>query len=208
MTIYQIENNTKKIDNIITLASWMAGDFSNKKQALANPTLYAHIHVFFRPLPYEFFSGIGFYSEQVYDYDLWSPYRQGVHQLIDKGDHIYIENYKLKDPILYAGAARELDILHTITPENIERRYNCSMVFKRDGEKFLGSVEPGNKCLINKRGCETYLVSEVELTENTWDSLDRGMDVNTHEQVWGSESGPLKFEKQTSFANELPNINQ
>lgn len=203
MTISHTENQTKS-NNIITLARWMAGGFSNQKQAAANRVLYAHIYIYFRPLPYKFFSGIGFYSEQVYDYDLWSPYRQGVHQLIDKGDHIYIENYSLKDPILYAGAARELDILHTITPENIERRYNCSMVFKRDGEKFLGSVEPGNKCLINKRGCETYLVSEVELTEQTWVSLDRGMDINTHEQVWGSKAGPLKFEKQTSFADELP----
>ncbi|MDY7003082.1 MAG: chromophore lyase CpcT/CpeT [Cyanobacteriota bacterium] len=203
MTISHTENQTKS-NNIITLASWMAGCFSNQKQAAANRVLYAHIYIYFRPLPYQFFSGIGFYSEQVYDYDLWSPYRQGVHQLIDKGDHIYIENYSLKDPILYAGAARELEILHTITPENIERRYNCSMVFKRDGERFLGSVEPGNKCLINKRGCETYLVSEVELTEQTWESLDRGMDINTHEQIWGSKAGPLKFEKQTSFADELP----
>ncbi|NEO55043.1 MAG: chorismate-binding protein [Okeania sp. SIO3B5] len=203
MTISYTENQTKS-NNIITLASWMAGGFSNQKQASANRVLYAHIHVYFRPLPYQFFSGIGFYSEQVYDYDLWKPYRQGVHQLIDKGDHIYIENYRLKDPILYAGAARELDILHTITPENIERRYHCSMVFKRDGEKFLGSVEPGNKCLINKRGCETYLVSEVELTEQTWESLDIGKDIKEHKQVWGSTAGRLKFEKQISFAHELP----
>ncbi|NET42199.1 chromophore lyase CpcT/CpeT [Okeania sp. SIO2B3] len=203
MIISHTENQTKS-NNIITLASWMAGGFSNQKQASTNRVLYAHIHVYFRPLPYQFFSGIGFYSEQVYDYDLWSPYRQGVHKLIDKGDHIYIENYRLKDPILYAGAARELEILHTITPENIERRYHCSMVFKRDGEKFLGSVEPGNKCLINKRGCETYLVSEVELTEQTWESLDKGMDVNKHKQVWGSKAGKLKFEKKISFADELP----
>ncbi|NES65784.1 MAG: chorismate-binding protein, partial [Okeania sp. SIO2D1] len=113
MIISHTENQTKS-NNIITLASWMAGGFSNQKQASTNRVLYAHIHVYFRPLPYQFFSGIGFYSEQVYDYDLWSPYRQGVHKLIDKGDHIYIENYRLKDPILYAGAARELDILHTI----------------------------------------------------------------------------------------------
>ena len=95
----------------------MAGDFSNQKQSLINPQLYAHIHIFFRPLPFEFFSGIGFYSEQVYDYDLWTPYRQGIHRLIEQGDRIYIENYSLKDPVLYAGAARELDILRTITSD-------------------------------------------------------------------------------------------
>ncbi|MBF2067764.1 MAG: chromophore lyase CpcT/CpeT [Calothrix sp. C42_A2020_038] len=196
-------NFSVNTENLKTLARWIAGSFSNYKQAQANPSHYAHIHIFFRPLPFEFFSGIGFYSEQVYDYDLWSPYRQGAHRLVADGDHIYIENYALKDSILYAGAARELSILRTITPNCLERRYHCSMVFKRDGDRFLGSVEPGNRCLIQRHGCQTYLVSEVEVTESTWVSLDRGMDVNTHEQVWGSEYGSLQFEKSQSFADEL-----
>lgn len=193
-----------RTSDLITLARWLAGDFSNQQQSFEQPKLYAHIHIFFRPLPFEFFSGIGFYSEQVYDYDLWSPYRQGVHRLVDQGEQIYIENYSLKDPLLYAGAARELDILKTITPDCIERRYYCSMIFKREGELFRGSVEPGNRCLIDRNGCQTYLVSEVELTEQTWVSLDKGMDINTHEQVWGSTAGPLRFKKQASFADELP----
>lgn len=191
-------------NNLIALAHWMAGDFSNQKQAFANSRLYAHIRIFWRPLPFEFFKGIGFYSEQVYDYDLWSPYRQGVHRLVPQGDQIYIENYSLKQPERYAGAGRDLNILKTITPDGIERRHHCSMVFWREGEIFRGSVEPGNKCLINRNGCLTYLVSDVELTEHTWVSLDKGMDINTHEQVWGSTAGPLRFEKRESFAHELP----
>ena len=191
-------------NDLITLARWMAGDFSNQKQASDNPRNYAHIHVFFRPLPFEFFGGIGFYSEQVYDYDLWLPYRQGVHRLVEHKDHIYIENYGLKNSLLYAGAARELNILKTITHDGLERRFHCSMIFKRDGERFIGNVEPGKRCLIEKDGCQTYLDSFVEITETTWVSLDRGMDVNTHEQVWGSVFGPLKFEKSQCFAHEVP----
>lgn len=191
-------------DDLATLTRWMAGDFSNAKQAAENPTRYAHIHVCFRPLPFEFFQGIGLYSEQVYDYDLWQPYRQGVHRLVDQGEQIYIENYSLKNALFYAGSSRDLNILKTITPEVIERRQHCSMVFKRDGERFVGGVEPGNRCRITKQGRETYLVSDVELTETTWASLDRGMDIQTHEQVWGSEHGPLRFEKRESFAHEVP----
>lgn len=195
------ETNT---NDLLTLACWMAGDFSNQKQASANPRLYAHIRIFFRPLPFEFFSGIGFYSEQVYDYDLWSPYRQGVHRLVEQRGQIYVENYSLKDAALYAGAGRDLDILATITPECIERRYHCSMIFRREGEMFRGCVEPGNHCLINRDGRQTYLLSDVELTQQTWVSLDKGMDINTHEQVWGSTHGPLRFEKWQSFAEQLP----
>lgn len=193
-----------KANDLIALAQWMAGDFSNYKQSFEKPQQFAHIHIFFRPLPFEFFNAIGFYSEQVYDHDLWSPYRQGVHRLVDQGDQIYIENYGLDDPMLYAGAARELSILRTITPDCIERRYHCSMIFKREGEMFRGSVEPGNKCLIERKGCLTYLISDVEVTETTWVSLDRGMDMETDQQVWGSTYGPLRFERRESFAHELP----
>lgn len=201
-----MQSFTPATDDLITLAQWMAGDFSNSKQAQENSKDYAHIHVFFRPLPFEFFAGIGLYSEQVYDYDLWSPYRQGVHRLVAQDNQIYIENYGLKNSIYYAGAARDLTILKTITPDCIQRREHCSMVFKREGDRFLGSVEPGNQCLIEKNGCQTYLDSFVEITETTWISLDKGMDVNTHQQVWGSVFGPLRFEKRESFAHEVPTI--
>jgi CpeT protein len=187
----------------ILLAQWMAGDFSNRQQSIAEPQHYAHIRIFFRPLPFEFFNAIGFYSEQVYDYDLWSPYRQGVHRLVDRGEDAYIENYSLKDAMLYAGAAREPAILNTITHDCLERRCNCSMIFSVDGEMFRGRVEPGNKCLIERNGVMTYLISDVEITETTWVSLDKGMDINTHEKLWGSAFGMLKFEKVTSFADEI-----
>jgi CpeT protein len=187
---------------MLTFAHWIAGEFSNRKQSFADAKNYAHIHVFFRPLPWEFFSGIGFYSEQVYDYDLWRPYRQGVHRFIEQAEQIYVENYSLKDPLLYAGAGRELDILKTITPNCIERRYNCSMIFYWQDNLFRGKVE-NNCCFIEKYGKQTYLVSEVELTESTFVSLDRGLDVTTHEQVWGSTVGPLRFEKCVSYADEL-----
>jgi CpeT protein len=193
-------------DNLITLAQWMAGDFSNAKQSRENPQQFAHIRIYFRPLPFDFFNAIGFYSEQVYDHDLWSPYRQGIHRLVDHQNQVYIENYGLDDPIQYAGAARELSILKTITPSCIQRRYHCSMVFKKERGLFRGGVEPGNQCLIEKRGCQTYLISEVEITETTWSSIDRGLDVNTNQQVWGSMFGPLLFEKCSSFESELPNF--
>ncbi len=195
--------SNRKISLIYELAQLLAGDFSNQKQAFADPKNYAHIRIFFRPLPRDFFNGIGFYSEQVYDWDLWSPYRQGVHRLVARENDVYIENYALEEAELYAGAGRDLDILKSISPENIKRRYNCSMIFSKNGNTWHGKVE-GDRCFIERKGCKTYLVSDVELTETTWVSFDRGMDLNSHEQVWGSAAGPLKFEKIASFAAELP----
>lgn len=200
--------------DFLTLTNWMAGDFSNFKQAQTHPVDFAHIRIFFRPLPFEFFEslgfpgGVGFYSEQVYDYDLWRPYRQGLHRVVDRGDDVYIENYGFKDGVPYAGAGHNLEILKTIPADCAIRRTGCSMVFRRetiDGvEQFIGGVEPGQNCLIPRKGKKTYLVSRVELTDHTWVSLDQGMDVETHEHVWGSTEGALCFEKRESFASELP----
>ena len=201
------DSSTPKQNGLIyELAGLMAGDFCNRQQSNADPKNYAHIRIFFRPLPWDFFSGIGFYSEQVYDYDLWTPYRQGVHRLVDKKDRVYIENYSLIEAQNYAGSGHNRDILLTIPRDGIKRRQNCSMVFVKDGEMFRGSVEPGNKCFIHRKGVKTYLVSDVELTETTWISWDRGMDIDTKKQIWGSAKGPLKFKKRTSFATELPDI--
>ena len=193
-----------------TLMQWMAGEFSNRKQSDAEPSKFAHIRIYFRPLPFAFFNAVGFYSEQVYDYDLWSPYRQGVHRCVEQEDgSIFIENYGLNDPVLYAGASREDSILHSITPNSIVQRCGCGMVFRYSdqvtelgsGCRFIGAVE-GDRCIIPRDGHQTYLVSEVELTETHWVSRDRGFDTNTQEQIWGSALGPLRFEKVRSFAHE------
>lgn len=187
---------------LLHFARLLAGEFSNQQQAFDHPVEFAHIRVFFRPLPFDFFGAIGFYSEQVYDYDLWAPYRQGVHRLVAHDDGVYIENYGLKNPIRYAGSGRELSLLHSIPQEALERRCHCSMIFRWQSDRYLGAVE-GQNCLIPRDGKLTYLVSEVELTETTWVSRDRGFDPQTHEQVWGSTHGLLRFEKVRSFAEEL-----
>ena len=184
------------------LARAMAGGFSNQQQSFDDPTNFAHIRVFFRPLPWDFFNGLGFYSEQVYDYDLWLPYRQGIHRFVPYGDEVYIENYSLNDALLYAGAGRNLDILQTIKPDVIERRCNCSMIFRQENDVFQGRVE-GKCCVIEKRGKKTYLVSDARFTETTFTGWDRGLDVETDEQVWGSAFGPLKFDKTDSYASEV-----
>jgi CpeT protein len=188
--------------NIMTFARWISGEFSNNIQAQREPQKFAHIHIFFRPLAPSFFDGIGLYSEQFYDYDPWSPYRQGVHRLVEQANSIYIENYSLQDPILYAGAGRELGILKTITPICIKRRLNCSMVFRREGDHFTGELE-GKQCYVQRHGHQTYLESQVILTEFTWTGMDKGYDVDTHEHIWGSENGPLYFQKVQDFSQEL-----
>lgn len=83
--------------DLLTLARWMAADFSNQAQAFENPPLYAHIRVCMRPLAYSLLSGVSLFVEQAYDYDLKDPYRVRVLKLLVEEGQIIIENYTVKD---------------------------------------------------------------------------------------------------------------
>ena len=183
----------------------LAGSFSNQRQARANPVEFAFIHVAFRPLPEAFFGPGWYYSEQAYDHDIWTPYRQGIHRVEYRGDHAFVHNFSLPDPILASGATRDDGIRGALRPAGLKPRQGCAMVFRPTVEgPFLGAVEPGCQCLIPRNGRISYLFSEVEFDERHWLSRDRGFDPESHEQLWGSEHGHLAFERTASFAAEVP----
>ena len=71
--------------------------------------------------------------------------------------------------------------------------------------KYIGSVEPGQKCMIPRDGQLTYLVSEVEVTQDSWMSRDRGYDPDTNKQIWGSEHGQLIFKKIKDIGQIIKN---
>ncbi len=189
--------------DILTLGRWMAADFSNQAQAFENPPFYAHIRVCMRPLSLEVLSGVGFFVEQAYDYTLNNPYRVRVLKLVDKGSHIEIENYTVKEEQKFYGASRDLPRLHTLKAEDLEKLPGCNMIVEWTGNGFHGKVEPGKACMVVRKGKTTYLDSEFEIDEEKFISLDRGRDPETDEHIWGSVAGPFYFVRWASFADEV-----
>jgi len=194
--------------DLLTLATWMAGDFSNWEQAIANPPFFAHIRVCIRPLPLPLSDvGIWLYSEQAYDYELNRPYRTAILQLILTGDlehPIAIENYKIRDASTYYGASREPEKLRSLVLADVDKLAGCKMLVKYtpnnvQGNSFKGSVESGKGCMVFRNGKETYLASEFEISEHNFNSLDRGYDPLTDERVWGSIVGAFEFKKKVQF---------
>jgi hypothetical protein len=113
-------------------------------------------------------------------------------------------NYRLKNAETFFGASRDLDRLKVLDINAIEQLQGCTQwVDRTDQQTFKGAVEPGKKCCINRKGVDTYLAIEFEVTENTYSSLDRGYDIVTDERVWGSIAGAFQFVKKTSFSNEI-----
>jgi hypothetical protein len=181
----------------------MAADFSNQEQAFINPPFFAHIRVCIRPLPLSFLSVPSLFLEQAYDFMLNSPYRLRVFKLSVVGDHIELENYKVKEAEKFFGAARDLSRLRQLTPEHLEKLAGCDMTVEWTGNSFKGVVKPGKNCLVVRQGKTTYLDNSFEVDEEKLISVDRGLDPETDELVWGSVAGPFHFVRWASFADEV-----
>ncbi len=189
--------------DIVTLARWMAADFSNQEQAFENPPFFAHIRVCMRPLPLELLSGVSFFVEQAYDYTLNDPYRVRVLKLVEVGDRLEIENYTVKQEEQFYGASREKERLEALKSGQLEKLLGCNMLVEWTGHSFKGSVEPGKACMVVRKGKNTYLDSEFEIDQDKFTSLDRGRNPETHEHIWGSVAGPFHFVRRSSFASEV-----
>ncbi|MBP0022341.1 MAG: chromophore lyase CpcT/CpeT [Cyanobacteria bacterium SBLK] len=189
--------------DILTLARWMAADFSNQEQAIENPPFFAHIRVCMRPLPTELLSGVSLLLEQAYDFLLGQPYRLRVLKFKIVDDCLGIENYKIKEQERFYGAVRDRDRLLELTSEHLEKLPGCDFIVRWTGRSFQGEVEPGKACKVVRNNKETYLDSTFEVTSDTLTSWEKGIDPQTGEQMWGAIAGAFHFTKRESFAREV-----
>ena len=189
--------------DVTTLASWMASDFSNQAQAYANPPFFAHIRVCMRPLPNDLLDGTSLFLEQAYDFMLDQPYRLRIIKLSVVDDRIELENFKVKEQEKFYGASRDLDLLSTLTSDAIDKMDGCDMDVIWTGQSFQGQIKPGKACIVERKGKITYLDNSFEITDNKLTSYDRGRDPETDELVWGSIAGPFEFFPLQSFAEEV-----
>ncbi len=189
--------------DIITLARWMASDFSNQAQAFENPPFFAHIRVCMRPLPVEILDGVSLYLEQAYDIELNSPYRVRVLKLVPADDRIDIENYAIENEEQFYGASRDLQKLQELKKAEFKLMPGCTFITHWTGSSFKGRVEPGKGCMVVRKGKNTYLDSEFEIDGEKFISHDRGRDPETDAHVWGALAGPFEFTRRASFADEI-----
>jgi CpeT/CpcT family (DUF1001) len=192
--------------DIKTLVTWMAGEFSNQAQAFENPPFFAHIRVCMRPLPLSVFGGFGIFLEQAYDFAIDQPYRVRVLEFLEVDGQITVPHYRLKDDSLFRGAARDPAQLTDLTRDHLDLMCGCGMDVEWTGNGFKGRVEPGKKCLVERKGQQSYLDNEFEVLDqgNTLMSLDRGRDPETDERLWGSIAGPFHFTRVNDFSSEIP----
>jgi hypothetical protein len=189
--------------DIKTLARWMAADFSNQEQAFLNPPFFAHIRVCMRPLSDNLLGGTSLFLEQAYDFAIDSPYRLRVLKFSIVGDRVELQNYKVLDEARFYGASRDPQRLQGLTIDRLEWMTGCDMDVEWTGHSFKGTVKPGKACIVVRKDKVTYLDNRFEISEKRLISVDRGLDPETDELVWGSIAGPFEFSRRTSFADEV-----
>ncbi|MBC1259703.1 chorismate-binding protein [Synechococcus sp. BSF8S] len=185
------------------LVRMLSAGFSNQDQAFENPPIYAHILVRFRPL--QQLDPGSLLLEQSYAFAPGQPYRIRVLRAACAEDgSLRIQNHAIHDERRFWGAVEDPERMAQIQPEDLRLLEGCTYVVREQGEGFVGEVEPGCRCLVERKGATAYLVSSFELDGQSMRTIDRGHDPATHDQLWGSLAGPFEFQRTDDFSAEIP----
>ena len=184
------------------LVRMLSGGFSNQDQAFENPPLYAHILVKFRPLT-QLEPG-SLLLEQSYAINPAAPYRIRVLRAERQAGQLIIHNQALIDDQRFWGAVDDPERRSQIQASDLRPLQGCAYLLQEESEGFIGEVEPGCRCLVERKGATSYLVSRLELNPTGMRTIDRGHDPQTHEHLWGSLAGPFEFARTDDYSNEIP----
>ena len=189
--------------SLFRLVRMLCAGFSNQTQAFENPPLYAHILVRFRPLP-QLQPG-SLLLEQSYAINPAAPYRIRVLRPERNADGgLIIHNQALQAEQRFWGASDDAGKRQAISAADLRLLEGCTYVVREEGDGFRGEVEPGCRCLVERKGATAYLVSSFELDPAGMRTIDRGHDPQTHAQLWGSLAGPFEFQRTDDFSQEIP----
>lgn len=180
----------------------LCGSFSNQAQAFDNPPLFAHILITTRPLP-QLQQG-SLLLEQAYAITPSIPYRIRVLRPEWEEGQLIIHNMALQEEKRFWGATGDEALRATLQEQDLIPLPGCNYWVREAGEGFVGEVEPGCRCRVERKGQAAYLVSHFELSAQRMRTIDKGHHPETHEQLWGALAGPFEFERTADHSVELP----
>ena len=188
--------------SLTRLIRQLCGGFSNQDQAFENPPIFAHILVKFRPLP-QLEPG-SLLLEQSYAINPAAPYRIRVLRAEERDGQLLIVNQALRDAERFWGAVDDQERRQAIAATDLLPLEGCTYVVREQADGFVGEVEPGCRCLVERKGMTAYLVSSFEIDAQGMRTIDRGHHPETHEQLWGALAGPFAFQRTHDYSDEIP----
>ena len=196
---------------LITLASYMAGEFDNEQQAIAEPVWYVHLRLWQRPVPLFTEDSLTLFAEQANIVNLDKPYRPRILRLQSSDTtpaSLQVQYYMLKDIEAIRGAGRNPELLRQLTSDDIEFLPGCNLTVKQqqlapNSYEFSASSATGTPCSFSYKGNSYQVSLGFEATAEEFRSYDKGIDPTTGKALWGALMGPFRFTKRQDFASEL-----
>lgn len=192
---------------LIALAHYLAGEFDNREQAIAEPAWYVHLRLWQRPVPLFTEDSITLFAEQANIVKLNQPYRQRLMRLQERQDKdvpLQVQYYMPKDPTALSGAGANPAQLQTLTPDQFELLPGCLLSVTQqqlDGDRyhFSAALPPDARCCFTYRGNTQQVSLGFEATQEEFLSSDKGIDTATGKATWGAIWGPFRFHKRLNY---------
>jgi hypothetical protein len=192
---------------IIALGKYLAGEFDNQKQTLEQPAWFVHLRLWMRPITLFSEDSITLFAEQASVVNLDRPYRPRIIRIRER-EAIEVEYYMFGDITKVAGAGRDRFLLSKISVEQIEFLPNCTLrvsTEKLAENRYHFQTTPviDRPCSFNYQGTTFQVFLGFDVTEETLQTYDKGIDPQTGQAIWGALMGAYCFTKRQDFSTEL-----
>lgn len=196
---------------LLALAEYMAGEFDNREQAIAEPAWYVHLRLWQRPVPLFTEDSITFFAEQANIVNLDQPYRPRLMRLLQPQDAdapLQLQYYMPKDFAALRGAGSNPALLNTLTPDQFEFLPGCMLIIAEqqlstNRYHFTAALPPDARCCFTYQGNTQQVSLGFEATNEEFLSYDKGIDSTTGKATWGAVLAPFRFRKRQDFTAEL-----
>jgi hypothetical protein len=191
---------------ITALARYLAGEFDNREQALAEPVWYVHLRLWQRPVALFTEDSLTLFAEQANIIYLDKPYRQRIMRLQQSHPDapIQVQYYMPKDPDALAGGGSNPDLLNTLTPDQLELLSGCILTVKHqqlapNRWKFSALPPADARCCFTYRGNTIQVDLGFNATAEEFLSYDKGIEPETGKATWGAILRPYLYTKRNQY---------
>ena len=194
-------------DELIALSHYLAGEFDNRTQSLAQPAWFVHLNLWMRPVPIFIEDSLVLYAEQISVAGSSRPYRPRILRLSQKPE-MQIEYYMFRDIEWILGAGAEPSKLQRITPDKLELLPNCTLKVATESiapgrYRFKTTPAKATPCSFNYQGSDFQVFLGLEATEQELLTFDKGIDPKTGQAIWGALLDAYRFNKVKDFSAEF-----
>lgn len=193
--------------NLVTLGQYLAGEFDNREQAIAEPVWFVHLRLWQRPVELFTEDSITLFAEQANIVNLDRPYRQRILRLMPHPEQetgLYVQYYMLKNPTACVGAGQNPELLKTLTPEELELLPGCILsvtqnTLAANSYQFTATQPSNTRCTFTYLGNTVQVALGFTVTDSQLHTYDKGVDPETGKANWGAITGPYRYTKREQY---------